>query len=88
MHRLLQPKFIGPFVVAFGVLLLMGAYALDVTAEPATAMPMTVQQWGWIFSGVGLAMMYLKVPPVIGRVWALIIIGLIAYIIAVSVVIV
>ena len=83
MHRILSPKFIGPFVVAFGLLLLVGTYALDVTAEPTPQIMLS--QWGWIFSGVGLAMMYLRVPPVVGKVWALVIIGLIAYIIAVSV---
>jgi len=76
-------KTIGMLVLAFG-LLLVATQAFSIT-EPNSEPPVaTLQTWGWVFSALGLSMIWLKVPPAIGRVWAVGVILLIAYIVAAS----
>lgn len=74
-------KKLGLLVLAFGLLLV--ATQTFAVADPSEILTVgTLQTWGWVFSAMGLAMMHFRVPPAIGRVWAIAVIGLIAYIVA------
>lgn len=76
-------KKIGLLVLAFG-LLLVATQAFSITEMTGETPVTTLQTWGWVFSALGLSMVWLKIPPAIGRVWAVGVILLIAYIVAAS----
>lgn len=69
--------------LGFG-LLLLGSQIFAVAEPSGTLTSSTLQTYGWLFSASGLGLMWLKVPPVVGKIWAIVVVILIAYVIGAS----